>query len=91
MTMNILEKLFGRGSKSPRSVAKGRLHLVLMHDRAAISPAIMDEMRREILKVLSRYMDIDESALEMNVERENNTVALIANVPIRRIYTEKID
>lgn len=91
MPMNLLEKLFGRGDKSPRSVAKDRLHLVLMHDRASIPPAIMEEMRREILQVLSRYMEIDESALEMNVEREKNTVALIANVPIRRIYPEKSD
>jgi cell division topological specificity factor len=90
MPLTFIERLFGKGEKSPKSVAKDRLRLVLMHDRADIPAPMMEEMRREILQVLSKYVDIDENALEVNLERadNSNTVALVANIPIRRVHVE---
>ncbi len=82
-----MEKLFGRNEKS-KSVAKDRLRLVLMHDRADIPAPMMDKMRHELLVVLSKYVEIDESALEVTLDRADETVALIANIPIRRVRTE---
>ena len=82
---NIIDKLFGKNDKTAKSVAKDRLKLVIMHDRADIPAPMLEEMRREILRVLSKYVDIDETALDVALEREDNTVALVANIPIRRI------
>jgi len=90
MPVSFIERLFGKGEKSAKTVAKDRLRLVLMHDRADIPAPMMEEMRREILLVLSKYVDIDENTLEVNLERadNSNTVALVANIPIRRVRTE---
>ncbi|MBM3268461.1 MAG: cell division topological specificity factor MinE [Candidatus Sericytochromatia bacterium] len=76
-----LDRLFGR-SESSRDTAKSRLKLVLMHDRAAIPAAVLDQMRAEVMAVLSKYVEIDQSALEMNLERSEGSIALLANIPI---------
>ncbi len=66
-----------------RSDACNRLKLVLMHDRTQLSPDIMEKMRDELVSVISRYVDIDQDALQLNLESESNTVALVANIPLR--------
>lgn len=86
MPLNFIEKLFGRNDKTAKDVAKDRLRLVLMHDRADIPAPMMEQMRLEILQVLSKYVDIDEKSLEVNTERADETVALIVNIPIRRVH-----
>lgn len=90
--MNLLDKLFNRGNNnSPRQVAKNRLQLVLMHDRADIPAPMMEQLRRDLLAVLSRYMEIDEAQLDVGVERgEGNEVALVANIPIRRVRADGV-
>jgi len=86
----LIQKFFGRTDKSPKSVAKDRLKLVLMHDRADIPAPTMEAIRRDIIAVLSKHLDIDETLLDMNLERADDAVALVANIPIRRIRTEGI-
>jgi cell division topological specificity factor len=81
----IIDRLLGRADKNPRGVARDRLKLVLMQDRSALPASIMEQIRSEILQVLSKYVEIDESALEVNVERADDAVALIANIPIRNV------
>jgi cell division topological specificity factor len=87
---SLLERLFGKNDKSARAVAKDRLRLVLMHDRADIPAPMLENLRRDLFKVVSKYMEIDEAALDVNLERENETVALVASIPIRRVRTESI-
>ena len=65
--------------------AKKRLKLILAHDRADLSPEILDMMRQEILEVVGRYLDIDTEETELLLESDQRTTALIANFPIRRI------
>jgi cell division topological specificity factor len=62
-----VRNLFGR--RSSRDAAKGRLHLVLAHDRAGLDGARLQEMRAEVAAVLARYVDIDPGAIEIEVER----------------------
>lgn len=69
---------------SARGDAKSRLRLVLMHDRTQLSPAMMEQMRDELVEVISKYVEIDKSALELNLESESNTIALVANIPVLR-------
>lgn len=88
MALTLLERLFGRSEKSAKSVAKDRLRLVLMHDRADIPAPMMEEMRKELLAVLSKYVEIDEEELEVSLDRADQTVALTANIPIRRVRAE---
>lgn len=81
---SFFDRLFGRPEAS-RETARDRLKLVLMHDRADIPAPMMDQMRQEILAVLSKYVEIDQAALEVSLERSEGSVALLANIPIRRV------
>lgn len=85
---SLIDRLFGRAEKSTKDVAKNRLRFVLMHDRADISAPMMDQIRQEILGVLSKYVDIDEQALDVTVERVDGGVVLAASIPILRVNTK---
>lgn len=82
--INILDKLIGRQEKNSKDDAKKRLQLVLLHDRTDLPSDKMEEMKREIFAVVSKYIDIDLDALEMNLEKVDECVALVANIPIRK-------
>lgn len=74
-------KIFGLDSGS-KNAAKERLRLVLIHDRTTISQETLENMKRDLIEVISRYIDIDVSDLEFKMESQNEKVALVANIPI---------
>lgn len=75
--------------KSSGSVAKDRLKLVLVSDRANCSPELMEQIKNDIIKVISKYVEIDAEGLDIKIaqtesEGNNGSVpALFANIPIR--------
>ncbi len=75
--------------KSSGDVAKDRLKLLLISDRANCSPEIMELIKNDIIKVISKYMEIDSDGLDIQItqtesESENGRVpALCANIPIK--------
>jgi cell division topological specificity factor len=91
--VDFLRKLFGGGNTPPPSAqtARDRIRLVLIHDRTDISPQLLENLRREMITVLTKYMDIDESKIEMDLGQENNAVALVANIPVLRIKRGAVD
>jgi cell division topological specificity factor len=56
-------------SKSSRDVAKGRLHLVLAHDRTGLEGGKLQEMRAEIAAVINKYVPIDVEAVDIQIEK----------------------
>ena len=77
--------MLGKKSDSSKTVAKERLLLVLVHDRASMSPDMLSSLRQDFVKVISNYMEIDEATLEFNLCQDNQEVALVVNVPVIKI------
>lgn len=81
--MGFLRKLLGRGQPSSGLVAKQRLQLVLVHDRANISPGLLATIKDEIISVISRHIDIDRSGVQINFSQEGRETRLVADIPLR--------
>lgn len=62
--------------KSSREVAKGRLHLVLAHDRTGLEGGKLEEMREEIAAVIAKYVPIDADAVEIQIETRSRATQL---------------
>ena len=77
-----LELYVNPNYRDSRNDAKNRLKVVLLHDRSKIAPGIMEKMKAEIIDVIARYVDIDKKSLDLKLENEADTLALIANIPI---------
>lgn len=84
MLSDLLDRIFGKQEKSG-SVAKDRLRVVLASDRSKIPPEVMDKIRVELFEVLSKYLEIDNSALNVSMERDEDSIALVINTPIHRV------
>ncbi len=83
--MGFWDKLFGRQRDDSSSVARERLLTVLVHDRVKLTPDMMNKMRREIVEVISRYVDIeDPEAIEVSLMRGEQKDHLKADIPVRR-------
>ncbi len=76
--------------KASKDTAVERLRLILVADRVDISPHIMDMMKEDLIEVITRYVDIDQSKLSMSLEKEKGIVALTASVPIKQVKREAL-
>ena len=78
---NIFNRIF---SKEPSSAeqAKDRLRLVLSSDRTDLSAAAMENLKDDLLEVLSRYIKIDPDAMRIDITQEGRQQRLIADIPI---------
>ena len=94
--MKFFSKMRKKEEKTPnsKSAAKERLHLVLMQDRANVSADFLELMKQEIIDVIKKYIEVDESAIDVrltnkeNDDGTNGAPALYANIPIINIKNE---
>ncbi|MGH4118819.1 cell division topological specificity factor MinE [Clostridium sp.] len=72
-----------------KDIASDRLKLILIHDRADVSPDFLEMIKSDILKVIQKYAEIEAGEIEVRLttteEYEGNSPALIASIPIRKI------
>ena len=99
MLENFTTFIKNKGKKEPvdksKNAAKERLHLVLMQDRANVSADFLEMMKLEIVDVIKKYIDVDETDMDVKLENRVNddgtsgAPALYANIPIVGINEEK--
>ncbi|WP_281814268.1 cell division topological specificity factor MinE [Vallitalea longa] len=75
--------------RTSKRIAKDRLKLVLIHDRANCSPELLEMIKTDIINVISKYMEIDEESLDIKMGNTKSEIsdaivpALYANIPIK--------
>ncbi|MFO7311197.1 MAG: cell division topological specificity factor MinE [Bacillota bacterium] len=75
---------FFRGEDQSKHVAKERLRLVLVQDRTSLSAQALEALKEDLIAVISKYLEIDESGPEVVFERDGESVALVATIPVKR-------
>ena len=90
--MGLLDLFKKKGSSD---VAKDRLKLLLVSDRANCSPEVMEMIKNDIIKVISKYMEIDTDGLDIQItstesDTNNGSVPAIFEKikKSRRLYIE---
>ena len=84
---NIMSRFFGREEEvnTSKNEDKKRLRLVLVHDRLDISESMMENLREDLIATIGKYMEIDQDALDVTLSREDEGVALVANIPVLNV------
>ncbi len=76
--------------KSSRDVARDRLKILLISDRVNCSPEMMELIKVDIAKVISKYMKIDFANMEIQINAKKGargrTPVLYANIPILDLH-----
>lgn len=85
---NFINRIF---SKEPSSAdkAKDRLRLVLINDRTDLSAIAMEDLKDDLLEVLSRYIQIDPKSMRIDITQEGREQRLIADIPISGPVSKK--
>lgn len=81
-----LFSFFNKEEKKSKNIAKDRLKLVLIHDRAMLSSGMLEQMKDDIIAVISKYVEIDKESLNIDIaENPDNTrrTTLVANIPLK--------
>jgi cell division topological specificity factor len=78
------DKIFGRRNEtiSAAAAAKQRLQLVLVTDRSDLSPEKLQQMKDEIIAVISKYVKIANDKVEINLEQRQRDNWLVADIPL---------
>jgi cell division topological specificity factor len=98
MSENILKELCNKilnlfkqtetKEENAKEVACNRLRVVLMQDRTNLTPELLQRMRKELVELLSKYVEMDKDALELNFDQEGDQMALMLSIPVIRAKDE---
>lgn len=82
--MGVFEFRVGRKKPTPGELAKERLKVVLVHDRLKLNPELLEVIKKELISVVSRRLDVDEDQMQVNLAHEGGMDSLRSNIPIKR-------
>ncbi|MGQ0710334.1 MAG: cell division topological specificity factor MinE [Rhodoferax sp.] len=82
--MSFLSLFLGEKKKTA-SIAKERLQIILAHERAGRNPAQPDylpALQRELIAVISKYIQINPDDIKVNLERQDNLEVLEVKIEL---------
>jgi cell division topological specificity factor len=80
MMQRFFQKLFGKSCS--KDVAKKRLKFALVYDQLEVSDTTLENLQRDIVGVISKYFEIDNTSLKLDIERAGDCSALMLSTPI---------
>lgn len=74
---------FFRRSQPTANVAKERLRIIVAQERSARgSPDYLPTLRRELMEVIRKYINVDPEAVQINLEKEDGHEVLEFSVAL---------
>lgn len=80
---------FRLGRRSSAETAKERLQLVLVHDRAGLSPRNLEVLKDELIEVISQHVEIDRHGVRISLTRDRDQQRLVADIPLSPLKTRR--
>ncbi len=71
------------GKEDSADTAKERLKLVLIHDRTNLTTRVLDDMKDELIEVISRHVTIDASQVKISMMHEGREQRLVCDIPVK--------
>jgi cell division topological specificity factor len=81
LAMNWFERLLGKQEKSG-ATAKQRLQMVLIHDRADVSPGLLEQIKDDIIEVIAKRLEINPDTVVVNLDNTAQESRLVAEIPL---------
>ncbi|MBI9088634.1 MAG: cell division topological specificity factor MinE [Desulfobacterium sp.] len=88
MLNTLIRKLSGH--EPSKVAAKKRLQFALVCDKLEVNDKTLHALQNDIVEVISKYFEIDRTSLELKVERDEDTSALVFNTPIRCVRRSRV-
>ena len=80
MTMSLIDLIFGKRQKSA-SIARERLQIILAHERSGRGqPDYLPALQAELVAVISKYVQISQEDIKVQLERQDNYEVLEVNI-----------
>lgn len=74
---------FKEDEKSTASIAKERLQVLVAHERnQRNAPDYLPAMQRDIMAVISKYIDLDDDSIQVHVDNHDQLSVLEVNVTL---------
>ena len=88
--MNLFN-FFKSSSKNSKDIAKDRLKLVLIHDRGDLAPDKRELIKKDLIEVLSKYVEVDVDNIDISIvnrkdsQNDSYLQQFTANANIKKI------
>lgn len=70
--------------KRSGKIARERLQILLVTDRIGCNPNTTEAIKKDIIKVISKYIDIDKDHCIVEIQ-QNSGPCLMASIPIKEV------
>jgi cell division topological specificity factor len=74
---------FKKNKKTSAVQAKERLRIILAHERAENKAPFLDDLRKDLIDVIAKYIDIDAQSININLQKDQSVEVLEINIPIK--------
>ncbi len=74
---------FKKSKKNSAQKAKERLQIILAHERVSNKAPFLDDLRKDLIKVVAKYVDIDPKEIDVSLQKDNSIEVLEINIPIK--------